>query len=172
MKWYSITSIEYKRLRQYVAARKNHAILPLSESLQYSHQVLFTVGVSLRDRYKIAETINTDNEDDLSSKERYRLSILSSNVMGLVNKNMRAWAWEIWILGCLSNRHMYFSLLRKAMKFWRRKATAGSVEKEMLQLCCKHHHINRSSYALQKWIGNRIHRVRYYLLRSEVQHQS
>ena len=172
MKWYCITSIEYKRLRRYVAARKNHAAPPLSESLEYSHRMCFTLGMSHRARLQIAEIMNTDNEDGVSSNERYRLSILSSYVMTLVNKNMRERAWEVWILGCLTNRHMHFSLLRKAIKFWRRKTTAHSVEKEMLQLCCKHHHINRSSYALQKLIGRHIHRVRYFLLRNKEEQQS
>ena len=162
MKWYSITTIEYKQLRRYVAARQFYAIPPLPESLEHKRQSMFTKGSSFDTQWwRMIENLIADDEDNLTLVERQRLVVSSSSVVSLVNNNMRARSWEVWILGCLTNRHQYFTLLRKALKSWRIKAITGSIAKDVLYLGSQHNHISKTTRGLQHWIRKRIERAKY-----------
>lgn len=158
-KWFLITTVEYKRLRRYVVARKYHAIPPLPETVEHRHQLALMQSSLDREWWQRIECLIID-DDDLSSSEKQRLRNCSSSVVAMVANNAKMRAWEVWIVGCLTNRHLYFSLLRKAMKSWRKNLAANAIARDILLLSSQHYHLSKSAHGFHRWMKNRIDRAK------------
>lgn len=158
-KWYSITTVEYKRLRRFVVTRKYYAIPPLPETLDYRHQLALTQSSLDREWWQRIEDM-VANEDHLSLIEKQHLMDCSAKVVALIAQNTKVKAWEVWIVGCLTNRHLYFSILRKALKKWRKNVASNLISKDILRLSSQHYYISKTTQGFSTWLTKRINRVK------------